>query len=93
MVRDLNGYKAPGPNDFWKSIGRLCKRKFWQYLNSFIVEGSLRRVVMQLLSPLSQKKASAMDITDFCPISLVGGVYKIMFKVGKDYLQFPKCIH
>jgi hypothetical protein len=34
-----------------------------------------------------------MDIMDFRPTNLVGGVYKIMFKVGQDYLQFPKCIH
>jgi hypothetical protein len=53
VVRDLNGYKAPGPNDFWKSVGRLCKR----------------RVVMQLLSLLSQKRLVLWTLWIFVPLT------------------------
>jgi hypothetical protein len=42
---------------------------------------SLRRVLMQHLSPLSKNKPGVVDIKDFWPISLVGGAYKIISKV------------
>jgi hypothetical protein len=53
---------------------------------SFMAEGSSRRASMLLLS-LIPKKARAVEIKDFRPISLVGGVYKIFSKVLVNRLK------
>jgi len=51
-----------------------------------MAEGSSRRASMLLFS-LIPKKAGAVEIKDFCPISLVGGVYKIFSKVLVNRLK------
>jgi len=60
-----------------------------------MVEETLRRIY------LIPKKAGAVDI-DFCPISLVGAIYKIISKVlanklekgvGEDHLKFTEYVY
>jgi hypothetical protein len=54
---------------------------FLQFLRSFIINKSLRRVLMQLFVSLIPKKASVVYI------SLVGGICKIIFKVLENMLK------
>jgi hypothetical protein len=72
---------------FSKSTAKFWKMTFWQFLRSFIVDESLRWVLMQLLYPLFLKKVGVVDIKDSRPISLVGGVYKSISKVMANMLK------
>jgi hypothetical protein len=47
---------------------------------------SLKEFLMQFL-PLILKKSEVIDIKDFCPICLVGQVYKIVAKVHSNRLK------
>lgn len=51
-----------------------CRRKFEKSINTTFVS-------------LIPKKARAVDIKDYCPITLVGGVYKIIFIVLANRLK------
>jgi hypothetical protein len=53
-----------------------------------MLKETLKEALMPLLSLLFQKKLGALDIKDFCPISLVGGVYKIVVKVLANRLKW-----
>ena len=47
----------------------------------FHVSGKIEKSLNATFIALIPKKAAAMEIKDFRPISLVGGVYKILAKV------------
>jgi hypothetical protein len=64
--------------------------------------GSFEKSINATFISLIPKKAGAVDIKDFRPISLVGGVYKIISKVlanrlkqgaGEDHLKFAECVY
>jgi hypothetical protein len=72
------------PWHFSRLVGRSLKRISWMCLRSFISDRSLRRVSIQhllLLSPLESW------CHYFRPISLVGGVYKIISQVLANLLK------
>ena len=90
MLSDLNGNKAPGLDGF--SIA------FWQFSRDFVEEimGFFKeshennKFVKSLNSTflvLVPKNENAVDIKDFRPISLVGGLYKILAKVLANRLK------
>jgi len=83
VVRDLNGDKA------WVRMGSLwLSFKCWGILKQYIMavfsefhnrrqfEKSFNATFVSLIP-----KADAVDVKDFRPISLVGGVYKLISKV------------
>jgi hypothetical protein len=83
VVRNFNGDKAPGFDGF--SI--IFFQKYWEVIKNDIMavfkdfhslgkfKKSFNATFVSFL-----KKAGAVEIKDFCPISLVGGVYKIILR-------------
>jgi hypothetical protein len=85
VVRDLNGDKAPGPDGFTMAFFQKCwgilKQDimvvFSEFHNSRQFEKSFNATFVSLIP----KKANVVDVKDFRPISLVGGVYKLISRV------------
>ena len=59
---------------------------YFHELNSF--EKSLNATFVALIP----KKTAAVEVKDFRPISLVGGIYKILAKMLANRLVLPKII-
>jgi hypothetical protein len=55
--------------------------------HEFHARGKFEKSLNATFIALIPKKARAEDIKDFCPISLVGGVYKIISKVLPNRLK------
>jgi hypothetical protein len=91
VVRNMNGYKAPGPDGFPMSFYHAC----WPILrgdvlavfSEFYEYGSFVRSMNATFLSLIPKKVSAVEVKDFRPISLVGSVYKILAKVLANRLS------
>ena len=85
VIKEFNGDKSPGSNGFPMAFFQAC----WGILKSDImVAFHLFHVTSQFEKSLNAtfiapipKKAATMEVKDFQPISLVGGVYKILAKV------------
>jgi len=91
VVREMNGDKTPGPDGFsmaffhkcWGVLKKDIMAVFSEFHNSCQFERSLNATFVSLIP----KKANALEVNDFRPISLVGGVYKIIFKVFANRLK------
>jgi hypothetical protein len=91
VVWNFKGDKAPGLDGFAKAFFQKC----WEVLkvdiivvlkefhNSEKIEKSLNATFVSLIP----KKAIAVEIKDFRPISLIGGMYKIISKVLANRLK------
>ena len=84
MEHDFDGDKAPGPDGFTMAFLQSCwsmvKTDIMNVFHAFhahVFEKSLNATFLALIP----KKVDAMDVKDFRPISLVGGLYKIIAKV------------
>lgn len=79
----------------WDGFSMAFFQKCWEVLKEDILavfkefhskqkfEKSFNATLVSLIS----KKTGVVDIKDFCPISLVGGVYKIISKVLVERLK------
>jgi hypothetical protein len=91
VVRKMKGDKAPGPDGFsmaffqkcWKVIKKDIMAVFKEFHETEKFEKSLNATFVALIP----KKAGAMEIKDFRPISLISGVYKIISKVLTSRLK------
>jgi hypothetical protein len=85
VVRDLNGDKALGPDGFTMAFFQKCweilKYDLMVVFEEFHNRGQFEKSLNATFISLIPKKTYAMDVKDFCPISLVGGMYKIISKV------------
>ena len=61
---------------FGSSAGTLSRRRLWVFSMSF-----MSIILNSTFLVLIPKNGDAMDINDLWPISLVGGLYKILAKV------------
>ena len=98
VVAGFNGDNAPGPNGFSMGFFQSCwdilhpdimaVLHYFHELNSF--EKSLNATFVALIP----KKTAAVEVKDFRPISLVGGIYKILAKLLANLLKvvLPKII-
>jgi len=85
VVRDLNGDKPPGPDGFTMAFFQKCwgvlkqdtMAVFSEFHNSCQFEKSFNATFVSLIP----KKEDSVDVKDFMPISLVGGIYKLISKV------------
>jgi hypothetical protein len=98
VLNSFNGDKAPGPNGFPLAFFQIC----WDIIRSDIMGviryfhdmGTLAKSLNATFLTLIPKKTDAVEVKDFRPISLVGGVYKILSKVLANRLKIvlPKLI-
>ena len=87
----MEGDKASGPNGFslafyhhcWEVVEKDILAVFEEFYQYSKFEKSFNATFIALIP----KKNSAFDIRDFRPISLVGGVYKILAKVLANRLK------
>ena len=81
----LNGDKAPGPDGFplafWSSTGISLSLRWWVFFKEFHEQDRLVRSLNATFLVLVPKKQNVEDLKDLRPISLVGGLYKILAKV------------
>jgi hypothetical protein len=73
VVKGMNNEKATIP------VG--CDPSYLGVLHGFHARSKFEKSLNATFIPLILKKFGAIDVQDFCPISLVSGVYKIIAKV------------
>ena len=87
----LNGDKAPGPDGFsialWLFNWDFVKEEIMGFFNEFHENNMFVRSLNSTFLVLVPKNENAVDIKDFRPISLVGGLYKILAKVLANRLK------
>ena len=85
VIKEFNGDKFLGldgfPMAFFQACWRTLKSDIMAVFNHFHVTGQFEKSLNATFIALIPKKAAAVDVKDFRPISLVGGVYKILAKV------------
>ena len=91
VVSHMNGDKAPGldsfPMAFFHACWPIVKGDLLAVFSEFHEYGSFQRSLNATFLTLIPKKASAVEVRDFRPISLVGSVYKILAKVLANRLS------
>jgi hypothetical protein len=91
VVHGFVGDKAPGPDGFPMAFFQFCwavvSLDIMQVLNYFHELGSFERSLNATFLALIPKKSDAVEVKDFRPISLVGGVYKILAKLLANRLR------
>ena len=84
-ISGLNGDKAPGPDGFplafWSFSWDFVKAEVMSFFKEFHEQGKFVRSINATFLVLIPKKQNVEDLKDLRPISLVGGLYKILAKV------------
>ena len=84
-VSGLNSEKAPGPDGFplafWSFSWDFVKNEVLGFFKEFHEQGRFVKQLNATFLVLIPKKQNVEDIKDLRPISLVGGLYKILRKV------------
>ena len=87
----MNGDKTPGPNGFtmafWQSCWDFVKEEIMDLFKEFFDERSFAKSLNSTFLVLIPKKGGAEDLGDFRPISLLGGLYKLLAKVLANRLK------
>ena len=90
-VSILNGDKALGPDGFpialWQFTWDFVKEEVIGFFSDFYEHNRFVRSLNSTFLVLIPNKGDAVDIKDFKPISLVGGMYKILAKVLANRLK------
>ena len=90
-LSELNGDKALGPDGFSLAFWQFCwdfvKDEIMSFFKDFFERGKLIRSLNTTFLVLIPKKGEAEDLSDFRPISLVGGLYKVLAKVLANRLK------
>jgi len=85
VIRELNGDKAPGPDGFTMAFFQKCwdilKYDIMAVFAEFHSRGKFEKSFNDTFISLIPKKTGVMEVKDFRPISLIGGIYKIISKV------------
>ena len=85
VINDFNGDKAPGldgfPIAFFQSCWSVLKTKIMEVFQNFHTQAVFEKSLNASFHALIPKKVNAVEVKDFWPISLVGGIYKIISKV------------
>ena len=81
---DMNGDKAPGPDGFtvvfWQFCWDFVKEEIVDLFKEFFVQKSFAKSLNTTFLVLIPKKGGVEDLGDFRPISLLGGLYKLLTK-------------
>ncbi|KAJ9704891.1 hypothetical protein PVL29_003103 [Vitis rotundifolia] len=88
---EMNGDKAPGPDGFTMAFWQYCwdfaKEEILEMFLEFHENGSFLKSLNNTFLVLIPKKIGAEELGDFRPISLVGGIYKLLAKVLANRLK------
>jgi exonuclease III len=91
VVKGMDGDKAPGPDGFTMAFFQSCWAVVKHDVMAVFSEFYRRRQLVKSLNVtfvyLVPKKVDAVEMKDFRPISLVGGMYKIVSKVLANRLK------
>jgi hypothetical protein len=78
VIRELNGDKAPGPDGFTMAFFQKCwdilKYDIMAVFAEFHSRGKFEKSFNATFISLIPKKTGAMEVKDFRPISLIGGI-------------------
>ncbi|KAK2647648.1 hypothetical protein Ddye_015137 [Dipteronia dyeriana] len=84
-VRNCDGDKVPGPDglnfNFIKANWEAIKDDIMDFFMKFHNDGSLVKELNYTFIELIPKVSKPTSMGDFCPISLVGSMYKVVAKV------------
>jgi hypothetical protein len=85
VIKGMDRDKAPGPDGFSMAFFQDCweviKEDFMVVFEEFYTRGKFVKCINSTFISLIPKIQGAKEVKDFRPISLVGGVYKIIYKV------------
>ncbi|KAL6336179.1 hypothetical protein AAG906_011061 [Vitis piasezkii] len=88
---EMNGDKAPGPDGFtmafWQSCWDFLKEEVVELFKEFYDQKSFSKSLNTTFLVLIPKKGGVEDLGDFRPISLLGGLYKLLAKVLANKLK------
>ena len=91
VVHGFVGDKVLGPDGFPMAFFQFCwdvvRMDIMQVLNYFHGMGSFERSLNATFLALIPKKVEAVEMKDFRPISLIGGIYKILAKLLANRLR------
>jgi hypothetical protein len=91
VVKDLNCDKASRPDGytvgFFQACWEVLKVDIMNVFHDFNAKGMFEKSLNATIIALMPKKFGAVDIKDFLPINLVGGVYRIVAKVLANKLE------
>jgi hypothetical protein len=91
VVHGFVGDKAPRLDGFPMAFFQFCwdvvRMDIMNVLNYFHGMGSFERSLNAIFLALIPKKVEAVEVKDFRPISLIGGVYKILAKLLANRLR------
>ena len=87
----MEGDKTLGPYGFTMAFFHICwsvvEKDVMDFFDYFHRHSVFERSMNASFLSLIPKKCNAVNIKDFCPISLVGGVYKLLSKVLANRLR------
>ncbi|RVX07360.1 Transposon TX1 uncharacterized 149 kDa protein [Vitis vinifera] len=90
-LMEMNGDKAPGPDGFtvafWQDAWDFAKEEIMEMFKEFHEHSSFVKSLNNTFLVLIPKKSGAENLGDFRPISLVGGLYKLLAKVLTNRLK------
>ena len=90
-LMDLNGDKAPSPDGFtlafWQNCWDFAKEEILDMFKEFYEQNVFLKSLNNTFLVLLPKKGGAEDLGDFRPISLLGGLYKLLAKVMANRLK------
>lgn len=94
-IKACAGEKAPGPDgftmDFFKHCWEVIREDLVAVFQNFHERSFFEKSLNATFVALIPKKVGAEELKDFRPISLIGGVYKIIAKLLAERLK--KVIH
>ena len=84
-LMDMNGDKAPSPDGFMVAFWQFCwefvKEEVLEMFKEFHEQNAFLKSLNNTFLVLLPKKGEAEELGDFRPISLLGGLYKLLAKV------------
>ena len=87
----MNGNKASGPNGFSMAFFQTCwdvvRKDIMKVFSAFHAEVMFEKRLNSAFISLISKIPIAINLEDFHPISLVGGIYKVIAKVLLNRLK------
>ena len=90
-LMEMNGDKAPGLDGFtvafWQNAWDFTKEEILDMFKEFHEHNSFVRSLNNTFLVLIPKKSGVEDLGDFRPISLLGGLYKLLAKVLANRLK------